>query len=476
MKKRVTLGRKLAYLIGSMSAIMLLLTIAQMASLTRIESKVLTVTKDAMPALESIGRLTGEFYGFRSDAWKHIGADSSERMASIEKSMNEHRAKLKSALSAYDRSATKEEDRANLAQLQRHLDDYFNAWDNVLPISRNHTRSVEAYRLFDQATPLFQAASGKLDTMTAWNTNDGNRAGAEAMQVASMGRTVSIGAALAGLLLGALLGFVIVRGIRRDMLHIVTQLGATADNVASSAAHVASASQTLAQGASEQASSIEETSASTEQIDTMAKANTDTTNTVVERMAQARSETDRAKQRLDEMVEAITEINASSDSISKIIKVIDGIAFQTNILALNAAVEAARAGEAGMGFAVVADEVRSLAQRSAQAARETSALIETSVAHAAGGRSKVGHVVEAIQSVVTRSAEVTEMVSAINRSSREQTEGIDQVTRAIEQMEQVTQSTAASAEESASAAEELSSQAEMLKGVVDDLSAMVGAV
>ncbi|MCC6391421.1 MAG: methyl-accepting chemotaxis protein, partial [Bryobacterales bacterium] len=173
-------------------------------------------------------------------------------------------------------------------------------------------------------------------------------------------------------------------------------------------------------------------------------------------------------------VVAMGEINTQSDKISKIIKVIDEIAFQTNILALNAAVEAARAGEAGMGFAVVADEVRNLAQRCAQAAKDTASLIEESIAKSNDGKVKVDQVASMIRAITEESAKVKTLVDEVNLGSQEQTRGIEQIGKAIIQMEQVTQKTAANAEESASAAEELNAQSETLKDVVERLAAMVG--
>jgi methyl-accepting chemotaxis protein len=143
----------------------------------------------------------------------------------------------------------------------------------------------------------------------------------------------------------------------------------------------------------------------------------------------------------------MNDINASSDRISKIIKVIDEIAFQTNILALNAAVEAARAGEAGMGFAVVADEVRNLAQRCAQAARDTAGMIEDSIAKSNDGKSKLDLVVTAIDSINESAAKVKHLVDQVSSGSVEQSRAIEQVAGAIVQMEKVTQSTAANAEQ-----------------------------
>jgi methyl-accepting chemotaxis protein/methyl-accepting chemotaxis protein-1 (serine sensor receptor) len=182
-----------------------------------------------------------------------------------------------------------------------------------------------------------------------------------------------------------------------------------------------------------------------------------------------------ANSALGEMVTSMVAIKDSSDKVSKIIKTIDEIAFQTNILALNAAVEAARAGEAGMGFAVVADEVRSLAQRSAQAARDTATLIEESIARADQGHQRVTQVSGAIEAITTSAGRVKELVDAVSVASREQAHGIDQVTQAITQMEKVTQNTAATAEESAAASEQLSAQAESSMAVVGRLSSLVGS-
>jgi methyl-accepting chemotaxis protein/methyl-accepting chemotaxis protein-1 (serine sensor receptor) len=169
----------------------------------------------------------------------------------------------------------------------------------------------------------------------------------------------------------------------------------------------------------------------------------------------------------------MSEITAQSDKISRIIKVIEEIAFQTNILALNAAVEAARAGAAGMGFAVVADEVRNLAQRSSQAARDTSALIQESISKSHEGKVKVDSVTQSFQRITTDVEQMSVLVAEVSKGSGEQRKGVEQVARALTEIEQVTQRTAADAEESAAAAEELNAQATAMRGVVTRLRALV---
>ncbi|HUC85912.1 MAG TPA: methyl-accepting chemotaxis protein, partial [Candidatus Acidoferrales bacterium] len=229
-----------------------------------------------------------------------------------------------------------------------------------------------------------------------------------------------------------------------------------------------------AEGSSEQAASIEETSSSLEEMSSMTRRNADNAQKANGLAKQARQAADKGAEDMRAMNQAMEAIKASSDDIAKIIKTIDEIAFQTNILALNAAVEAARAGEAGMGFAVVADEVRNLAQRSAQAARETTAKIEGAILKTAQGVQISQKVGAALDDIVIKARQVDELASEVAAASREQTEGITQINTAVGQMDKVTQSNAANAEESAAAAEELSAQAEVMKRAVVNLMQLAG--
>jgi methyl-accepting chemotaxis protein/methyl-accepting chemotaxis protein-1 (serine sensor receptor) len=267
---------------------------------------------------------------------------------------------------------------------------------------------------------------------------------------------------------------IVLRLVSSSLRKAIGELSEGAGQVASAAGQISSASQSLAHGASEEAASLEETSASSEEINSMARKNAENSEAANILVTRSQSRFSESNLHLESMMAAMADIQASSDKVSKIIKLIDEIAFQTNILALNAAVEAARAGEAGMGFAVVADEVRNLAQRCAQAAKDTSALIEESIAKSNDGKTKVDRVAVAMRSITEDSVKVKTLVEEVTLGSQEQTKGIEQIARALTQMEQVTQQSAASAEESAAAAEELNAQASTLMEVVGTLSRMVG--
>ncbi|MBX5494175.1 MAG: MCP four helix bundle domain-containing protein [Bryobacteraceae bacterium] len=310
------------------------------------------------------------------------------------------------------------------------------------------------------------------ESLANQETNVMDRALAEANSTASTARWLFAIAVLLSLLVAASSGW-LHRQVTEDLRAALMELTEGAEEVSSAASQVSASSQSLARDASQQAASLEETSASGEEINSMARKNGEHSRTAADLMSQSNEQFARARQYLEQMVTAMAEINSSSDKISRIIKVIDEIAFQTNILALNAAVEAARAGDAGMGFAVVADEVRNLAQRCAQAAKDTATLIEESIAKSNEGRMRVEQVAQAINTVAEGAAKAKVLVDEVNLASQEQSRGIEQVAKAIVQMEQVTQRVAASAEESASAAEELSAQASALKQIVNRVWVMV---
>jgi methyl-accepting chemotaxis protein/methyl-accepting chemotaxis protein-1 (serine sensor receptor) len=305
---------------------------------------------------------------------------------------------------------------------------------------------------------------------------NGDLVSASAASAAKSARSSTVAIALLLLALGVGAGVLwMVRRVGGALKDLAARMSESAERVSGGASMVSSSSQSLAAGASQQAASLEETSASTEEIASITRKNADHALEVAGLMQQSADGAVGVNESLDRMVVQMNEIGNSSNKIARIIKVIDEIAFQTNILALNAAVEAARAGEAGLGFAVVADEVRNLAQRCAQAARDTAGLIEDSISTSRDGNARLDQMAGNVRAMTENATKVKSLVDEVNMGSQEQARGMEQIARAVMQMEQVTQRTAASAEESASAGTDLNSHANALRALVHEMRDMVGA-
>jgi methyl-accepting chemotaxis protein len=275
------------------------------------------------------------------------------------------------------------------------------------------------------------------------------------------------------LLLGICLAILIIRSITKPINAIVRGLAVSADRVATASGQVSSSSQELAEGASEQAASIEETSSSLEEMSSMTRQNAGNAKQANLLMTTTRDMVSEASRAMERLIVSMSEISKASEDTSKIVKTIDEIAFQTNLLALNAAVEAARAGEAGAGFAVVADEVRNLAMRAAEAAKNTSGLIEGTVRKVKEGSDLLALTDGEFHKVASSVEKSAGLVGEITVASHEQALGIEQVNTAVCNMDKVVQRNAANAEESASASKEMSAQAVRMKEFVLSLKSLV---
>ena len=277
-----------------------------------------------------------------------------------------------------------------------------------------------------------------------------------------------------GAVVGLGLAWVIVRSITTALNQAIDGLSRGALRVSQASGQMSDSSQSLAEGTSQQAASLEETSASLEELSSMTKRNSENATEANKLGQESEKVVGRAGQAVQELIESMKGIDQASEQTAGIVKTIDEIAFQTNLLALNAAVEAARAGEAGAGFAVVADEVRNLAMRAAEAAKNTSSLIEETISKTKNGAKLADQANQAFVEVKQTSSTMSTLIGEIAVASNEQAQGIDQINQALIEMDKVTQRNAANAEESAAAAQELDSQAEGMKGFVQGLEGLTG--
>ncbi len=282
---------------------------------------------------------------------------------------------------------------------------------------------------------------------------------------------------IAGTIIGAIgavgIGFYLGLTISRPVKQIIDELSASSQHVSEAADHISESSQQLASGSTDQASGLVETTSSLDEMSSMTSRNAENARAANSLSEEANKAAQLGSESMEQMKRAINDIQKSSEETSKIIKVIDEIAFQTNLLALNAAVEAARAGEAGKGFAVVAEEVRNLAMRSAQAARNTSEMIEESVKNAGNGVEITNKVGKALEQITDSISKTNSLIAEIDGACQEQANGIKQITHAVNDIDRITQINSANAEESASASEELSAQANQLLSVVGNLELII---
>ena len=381
-------------------------------------------------------------------------------------------ARLRRKLAELRPLITSDSDRGAVEEIDKGVTEWLGLYEKYLALYWQHNFDGGHEIMLGKIYPLIASLSKVADRLTAEQQRLLKTAGEEAQTRVSRSRAAAF--ILLSLCLAVGFGlYLTIQGVNATLRRFAGEMSDVTAEVAAAASQVSASSETLAAGAAQQAASLEETSSSSEEINIMAHKCAEGSQMASEKMEQAAQRMSDADRTLVEMVKSMDAISSSSDKISRIIRVIDEIALQTNILALNAAVEAARAGEAGLGFAVVADEVRNLAQRCAQAAKDTVGLIEESIDMSREGKGKFDVLTRAIQAIAESAEEAKTLVDGVSTSSHEQTRGVELVTRAIAQVEKVTQTNAASAEGNAAAGRQLTAQSKSLKNIVERLVALV---
>ena len=361
------------------------------------------------------------------------------------------------------------------ADLQKDITGKWAAYASSMTALVNGDKDLKA--LSEQMHKQANEAEDSIGALGDSSAKDIAAAQASTLDILSNGRSTMLRQAIASGIIGILLALWVARSLatmNRRIHQAGAQIAEGTRELLATSTQLNNSSQTVAHGSSAQAASLEETSASLEEMDSMTKRNAASAGKAKEVATQARSAADTSSREMAQMQRAMDDIKTSSDEVSKIIKTIDEIAFQTNILALNAAVEAARAGEAGAGFAVVAEEVRNLAQRAAQAARETATKIEGSAAKSQQGVTLSRTVSQSLGEIVERTREMESLVAEIAQASGEQSQGVGQVNRAVSEMDRATQANAGAAEECASAATELNSEVAKLQAAAQDMLSLIG--
>jgi len=469
----MTIGRKIWGGCGGMAVLTAVLGWTAIYNVGRLHETARVLGNDSLPRTYLSGRLNTGAKAILIRMSLHMQSDSATEQAKYQKYLVDRAKQWRQEIQEYERHAADEQERKTISMAKADFESLLTTWTKILPVSAAHQHR-EAFAMYErEAMGVADRLDETVKSMVSINKKIGDAATEAAEQTSASSRLWTVSILAATLMSGGVLVLLIAGSVSRALHKVARALAASAQQVAGAASRIATSSEGLARGASEQAGSLEETSASTDRINAMAQRNAEHSRSAAGLVEQSQAGFLQANESLSEMLRAMDEISQSNGRISKIIAVIDEIAFQTNILALNAAVEAARAGESGMGFAVVAGEVRNLAQRSAQAAKDTADLIEESITRSNGGKARVERVAQSLKALTGRVDQIREFVGEIRGGSDEQARGVREIAGMITQMEHVTQGTAAKAEESAGAAEELRTESATLNAVVKELLALV---
>jgi methyl-accepting chemotaxis protein len=464
--QRILAGFLLVLVFSSAAGVATPLLLRKVAKITDL------IAQDTLPGLSDAALVAVQVGQMEVGLLQHLMTESAAEKQRLEATIDEMAKSNVSILSNYENTITFDEDRRIYERVLTVRAEYNQAREMLVALSRTDHHAARSYYR-EVLLPAYDRYQDALGQMLDFNVQMAKRLRGESVAAVARTSRFSITSAILAGLAGILAAVFTAMNLNRIIRRIAESLGEASTQIAAAADHVAAASSALAEGANQQAASLEETGSSLTEISSMTKRNAENAGGAQQAVGEARKTAESGVASMQSLGQAMAAIGASNSNIGRIMHTIDDIAFQTNILALNAAVEAARAGTAGAGFAVVANEVRALAQRSAEAAKETSALIQDSITKGEQGISLGADVSDRFQGIVDRVRKLDTLVAEIATASGEQSEGLQRILGAVEQMDQVTQANAASAEENASASEELHGQVGTMNELVQELEVLV---
>jgi len=435
-----------------------------------------TLTSEFLPGLVTLGRLQEGTLKLNSISLQYALAKDEAGMTLQQETFGKQREAIARYIAELSADAHDGRVRDAIGAFSQSVTNYAQASQKFQALLRSGDFEKAMATLDHEVASAQQQLETQLRALSEQYANLANGAGAatatsiaESGRVGTIGLTVVVGVALVSMAAALASASVITRRLREAG----AALSRSTEVVQHRSEQLSTSSQSLSSGANAQASAVEESSASLEEMAGMTSRNSENADRATSFAREARRSADVGSEEMRAMIAAMNDIKRSGDDIAKIIKTIDEIAFQTNILALNAAVEAARAGEAGLGFAVVAEEVRALAQRSAEAARETAAKIENSIGKTGQGVAISEKVARNLREIVDKVRQADELIAEVAAASREQSQGVKQISSAVAQMDKIVQTNAAGAQEMSGVAAELNAQAQASRTNLDELVGLI---